>query len=631
MFNLNAILGAASKFDSNQSLIKRFIINQKKYLLQYLLMGLIIIACYILAIIKSEYYYIYFKEFQLIPNVANNANKSYLTNQFIFEDENFSDIKSTNLIEKVLYQNNLFIECYSKTFSFSGRHPENRNSYYKISINKNAYQLINVPIYLKEISKDSVNVEIKFDKDRIALNNYSEQKLRYIRAVNDTSFNIKLGEKFTNNYMDLVINRSSGDSVSNFFFEMKSLKDLSMNLNRNIELSSEKGYIKLSVLGFHRDNLVEFSNKLVLDYVEHKKSKIKKELIDEKGRLFRFNILLNDSLTHYKSNSNYIQNINKPLLKGIEELISKNKITQFQLEEMSKGDFFYLEKISDRISERRNDFDYEYLFLILFLFSVLIINVTAYLLRMFDLKSLAEIREIIGNRKHFLISSLKRREHPIKSRDTGSRFSAELDSISSYLIYNKDKPQYILIDSSQSGDGKSFVTLNLALSLARIGKRVIVIGGNRKTVYNKEIPQPKLGDILNIGLGEYLVDKNISLREAINTYEVNGIQVDMMHWSKIPPSHILIKLIHSKRFKKMLAKIKKQYDFLLFDSSLFNVDFELEFLRKSSDLILYIIRLDYTRFGYLKLKLNDPDLKDKPILFVINDVKKKESKLREDV
>ena len=111
------------------------------------------------------------------------------------------------------------------------------------------------------------------------------------------------------------------------------------------------------------------------------------------------------------------------------------------------------------------------------------------------------------------------------------------------------------IVSANRGDGKSSISANLAVSLAQINKRVILIDCDMR------LPTiaPKLGIQSTPGLSNYLSGDCID----IPIYHDSKRNIDVIPSGNIPPDSTT--LINSDEMTKLVETLKKEYDYVIFD------------------------------------------------------------------
>jgi capsular exopolysaccharide synthesis family protein len=174
-----------------------------------------------------------------------------------------------------------------------------------------------------------------------------------------------------------------------------------------------------------------------------------------------------------------------------------------------------------------------------------------------------------------------------------------------------DGSKVITITSSVGGEGKSFVTLNLATIIAMQSKRVLMIG--------LDLRKPKLFDDLDIknsiGASNYL-SGTASLEDVIKHTKVNGL--DFISAGPIPPNPA--ELLSKKNLQDMIDKAKTMYDYVVIDTPPLGVVSDALLIMPYSDINLYIVRQGYSRIEFLK-SLNElyEEGKFKNLSIILND------------
>ena len=153
----------------------------------------------------------------------------------------------------------------------------------------------------------------------------------------------------------------------------------------------------------------------------------------------------------------------------------------------------------------------------------------------------------------------------------------------------------ILITSSVGGEGKSFITLNLAGIIAMQQQKVVVLG--------LDLRKPKLfndfGWKNDMGASNYLVGAH-TLDQVIRKTENPFLDVIISGPTPPNPAELLSKPLMGE----MLAELKKRYDFIVIDTPPIGVVSDAFILLNQSDVNLYVVRQGYSRLEFLKT-LND--------------------------
>jgi capsular exopolysaccharide synthesis family protein len=181
------------------------------------------------------------------------------------------------------------------------------------------------------------------------------------------------------------------------------------------------------------------------------------------------------------------------------------------------------------------------------------------------------------------------------------------------FIASEKNKNTILLTSSVKGEGKSFTSLNIALSLGLNNKKVILV--------NFDLRRPKLHDYLNItsekGLSAYL-SGNAALEEII--VPTGFENVDVILAGVIPPNPM--ELIANEQTQIMFKELKQRYDYILIDSPPLGVVADAFLLIKYSDVNIFIARQNYTlkkAFGRLMQNLKKREISN--VNIILNDIR----------
>ena len=156
----------------------------------------------------------------------------------------------------------------------------------------------------------------------------------------------------------------------------------------------------------------------------------------------------------------------------------------------------------------------------------------------------------------------------------------------SFLAANK-KSKTICITSEVSGEGKSFVTVNLAGTLALIDKKVVLVAADlRRSKLHKVF-----GSDNKIGLSSYLAGHK-TLEDVILHDEVHNI--DFIPSGPVPPNPS--ELLHTESMKKLIDTISPLYDYVLIDTAPVGLVSDAIPLIRQSDVNIFVIRSGKSQF-----------------------------------
>jgi tyrosine-protein kinase Etk/Wzc len=143
----------------------------------------------------------------------------------------------------------------------------------------------------------------------------------------------------------------------------------------------------------------------------------------------------------------------------------------------------------------------------------------------------------------------------------------------------------IMVTSSISGEGKSFVAINLAISLALKDKKVILL--------ELDLRKPKVSDLLgiprNTGISNYLVGR-MKGKEIIKSTGYDNLS--LIPSGPIPPNPS--ELISNGKLEELIGELKETYDYIIIDTTPVSPVTDAYLISPISDITLFIVRHDYT-------------------------------------
>ncbi|MGN6511889.1 MAG: GumC family protein [Chitinophaga sp.] len=162
----------------------------------------------------------------------------------------------------------------------------------------------------------------------------------------------------------------------------------------------------------------------------------------------------------------------------------------------------------------------------------------------------------------------------------------------SYLGLNGDN-KTLLITSSISGEGKSFISINLAISLSLIRKKVVLLEFDlRKPMISKMLGIPREPGITN-----FLVGKT-GLPEMLRPVPGND-HLFILPAGVIPPNPT--ELILSGRLQELLTSLKTMFDYVIIDTAPVGIVTDARLLAPFTDATLYVVRQHVTPRLHLKM------------------------------
>lgn len=145
----------------------------------------------------------------------------------------------------------------------------------------------------------------------------------------------------------------------------------------------------------------------------------------------------------------------------------------------------------------------------------------------------------------------------------------------------------ILVTSCINGEGKSYVATNTALSLALLGKKVVLVG--------LDIRKPMLATYFGLSnkgcLTSYLSDDEFSIDDTIQ-HGVEHPNLDIIPAGVIPPNPS--ELLQNDRLDALFAELRNRYDYVIVDSAPVAMVSDTFLLDRVADMTLFVSRADYT-------------------------------------
>ena len=154
-----------------------------------------------------------------------------------------------------------------------------------------------------------------------------------------------------------------------------------------------------------------------------------------------------------------------------------------------------------------------------------------------------------------------------------------------FIIDSVDK-KVINMVSSISGEGKTFVTINLATSLALLDKKVLII--------ELDIRKPKFGlylDIPNDGGMTLFLSGHQTANKLVRP---SGIHPNLSMINAGPVAPNPNELLAKSKLDELIKDLREQFDFIIIDTAPVGLVSDSLMLNRIADINLYIVRADYT-------------------------------------
>lgn len=231
-----------------------------------------------------------------------------------------------------------------------------------------------------------------------------------------------------------------------------------------------------------------------------------------------------------------------------------------------------------------------------------------------DLETLSHGKSVIGE-----IPKLeKNQDELVQVNDISplaEAFRILITNMNFMLPKNISDAKVILVTSTVKGEGKTFVSVNLSLTLANPGRRVVIIGSD---VRNPQLQRYNAARKGLIGLSEYLHDSSVSLQDVVHHSSYNP-HCDVIYSGSIPPNPT--DLFSNGRYETLIDQLKVQYDYIILDTAPLMLVTDTLLISDLADATIYVTRSQYTEKSLIEFaRKNIESGKIKNAGFVLNAV-----------
>ncbi|TXD47804.1 GumC family protein, partial [Polaribacter sp. IC063] len=149
-----------------------------------------------------------------------------------------------------------------------------------------------------------------------------------------------------------------------------------------------------------------------------------------------------------------------------------------------------------------------------------------------------------------------------------------------------DLGKTIFVTSTTSGEGKSFISINLAAALSLSNKKVLLLG--------LDLRAPKITEYLAIpdrkGITNYITNNEVLIKDIkFSIPEIKGL--DIIGSGVIPPNPA--ELLLSTKIKDLFEEVKAEYDYIIVDTAPVNLVTDTLLISKYAEMVLYVSRANY--------------------------------------
>ena len=177
--------------------------------------------------------------------------------------------------------------------------------------------------------------------------------------------------------------------------------------------------------------------------------------------------------------------------------------------------------------------------------------------------------------------------------DNYRRFAESVRTFrTSLLLTQLDREHKVIaVTSSSPGEGKTTTSTNLAMSLAQMGKVLLIDGDLRKPSIAKRFDIP----VFHPGLSNLIVGTE-QLSECTHIDEQSGVTI--MPSGQIPGNPL--ELLSSNQFNELLVSLKDTYDHIIIDTPPTQAVSDALVIAQNADSVIYVVKADLTRIKPIK-------------------------------
>ena len=162
----------------------------------------------------------------------------------------------------------------------------------------------------------------------------------------------------------------------------------------------------------------------------------------------------------------------------------------------------------------------------------------------------------------------------------------------------KEDEKIILFTSSISGEGKTFIAANLAMSFALLGKKVVLCG--------LDIRKPALGRLFDVkdrqqGVTTLLSKNRVTEEDLMDQLSPSAVNdnLDLLLAGPTPPNPT--ELLARDNMRQIIELLKQRYDYIILDTAPVGLVSDTMQLTKYANVCCYICRADYTPKSNIEL------------------------------
>ena len=196
--------------------------------------------------------------------------------------------------------------------------------------------------------------------------------------------------------------------------------------------------------------------------------------------------------------------------------------------------------------------------------------------------------------------------------DVNSEFSESIRTLRTLLVAKYQKNKTILLSSTYSGEGKTTISLNTALSFSKIGKVLLIETDIRRP---SVLSKTNLADEApNVGFSDIIQGGDVKMSDCI--MKLPGSEIEVM--TSGTRRSDLTDLTTTKKLRQFFDILKNNYDYVIIDTPPIQPVSDTLFISQATDHNLLIVRANHTKLVGIKSilkKLENVDVKVDGLIF----------------
>ena len=158
------------------------------------------------------------------------------------------------------------------------------------------------------------------------------------------------------------------------------------------------------------------------------------------------------------------------------------------------------------------------------------------------------------------------------------------------LLYDEERREKSYwVTSTTTGEGKTFIASNLAVSLALLGKKIVIVG--------LDIRKPSLNKAFNLshreqGISQFLRQSGTYRPDVAGTSFTHQCQLVHSARRPIPPNPT--ELVARESLPQAIDILKKHFDYIILDTAPIGMVTDTLLISRVANASIYVCRADYT-------------------------------------